>query len=175
MARKPKPDNVPHLRREREDGKRIRLSPEEKVDVVATYYTKAKQNKAYTAALCDVQRKTVYNLLANPEVVEQAAPRIQELAVKMTKIADRWLEHYDAQMADADLNNKGSSFLGIILDKIPVYAGVPTVTMNVNVDANALASKAAELLAQYVAAIGDEQQAKALLAQDAPAFAPYLN
>jgi len=122
-----------------------------------------------------VSHDVVSKAAADPEIANLAKVKKEQIADKFGQLVDKLLTRYLTLADTATLEDKGATLLGIAADKHRLYSEEPTQITESRNDA-ALRDEALKLLAEYKVALdGDEAQAKAMLAEDAPTLSRYVN
>lgn len=116
-----------------------------------------------------VSSRVVQRAAHDPEIVAMAGITKAQLAQGFANLTQKLLQHYDGMVADANLDNKGTTLLGIVADKALLYANEPTVITQNHHEVRAVAEKT---LAEYREQFG----ARALdyFREDAPLLAEAL-
>lgn len=124
------------------------------------------------ARRANVSEKTLYDwrkqAASNPEFQALLDQKRQALALKLHQAADLYVDKITDLVDTADLNNKASTAMGILLDKALAYSGQPsTITEHRHLHLD-LTSEAISALQAYLDAGFSEQEARADLAAADP-------
>jgi len=104
---------------------KTKISKERKAELVA-------QLPAFGGCAAAVARESgispdvVERAARNPEIAALAGIKKAELAAGFASLTQKLLSHYELLVERADLDNKGTTLLGIVADKALLYANEPT-------------------------------------------------
>jgi len=117
---------------------RLKGSPtwtiDQKAHAVAVLQTEANGCFIEAERLTDISRVTIAQAANNPQIAEIAEIKKADIANGFKSLTSKLLARYETLVDSANLDNKGTTLLGIAADKALLYSNEPTqISANVNV------------------------------------------
>ena len=117
---------------------RLKGSPtwtiDQKAHAVAVLQTEANGCFIEAERLTDISRVTIAQAANNPQIAEIAEIKKADIANGFKSLTSKLLARYETLVDSANLDNKGTTLLGIAADKALLYSNEQTqISANVNV------------------------------------------